>query len=244
MSKPRPAAGTDRAGTVYHALRRAIVEQALAPGAKLPEDAIGERFGVSRTIVRNALGRLAAEGLVDLRRNKGAAVATPSWEEARDTFDIRIALERLVVSRLVGRLTRAQIDQLKAHVAEEERSRGHDDPMLIRLATEFHIVLAEMTGSAVLQRYVSEVSWRCGLILALYSRPHSSECAVSEHRAVIDALAKGDAARAMAVMDQHLESVAGRALIVTRANKSRDIKDILAGYANGEAGRGRNGMKP
>jgi DNA-binding GntR family transcriptional regulator len=244
MSKPRPAAGTDRAGTVYRALRRAIVEQALAPGAKLPEDAIGERFGVSRTIVRHALGRLAAEGLVDLRRNKGAAVATPSWEEARDTFDIRIALERLVVSRLVGRLTRSQIDQLKAHVAEEERSRGHDEPMSIRLATEFHIVLAEMTGSAALQRYVSEVSWRCGLILALYSRPHSSECGVSEHRAVIDALAKGDAARAMAVMDQHLESVAGRALIVTRTNKSRDIKDILAGYANGEAGRGKNGTKP
>ena len=71
-----------------------------------------------------------------------------------------------------------------------------------------------MTGSPVLTRYVSEVASRCGLTLALYSRPHSSECAVSEHRAVIAALASNDVARATAVMDEHLEAVAGRALIV------------------------------
>jgi DNA-binding GntR family transcriptional regulator len=88
-------------------------------------------------------------------------------------------------------------------------------------------------------RHVSEMSSLCGLILALYSRPHSSECAVSEHRAIIDALVKGDAARAIAVMDRHLEAVASRALIVSRPNKSRDIKDILAGYADVEVEKGK-----
>ena len=121
QSKTKKAANTDRVGTIYRALRRAIIEQALEPGAKLPEDAIGERFGASRTIVRHALGQLAAEGLVELRRNKGAAVATPSWDQARDIFDVRIAMERLVMQRLAGHLTRGQIDQLKAHVDEEER---------------------------------------------------------------------------------------------------------------------------
>lgn len=242
-SKPKRGATTDRVGTIYRALRRAIIEQALEPGAKLPEDAIGERFGASRTIVRHALGQLASEGLVELRRNKGAAVATPSWDQARDIFDVRIAMERLVMSRLAGRLTRQQIDQLRTHVAEEEKARGQNEPMSIGLATEFHIVLAEMTGSEVLERYVSEVSSRCGLILALYSRPHSSECAVSEHRQIIDALAKGEADRAIAVMDQHLEAVASRALIVARPNKSRDIKDILAGYAEADSERGKNGVR-
>ena len=146
------------------------------------------------------------------------------------------------MQRLAGKLTRAQIDQLRSHVDEEERARGRDEPLSIRLATEFHIVLAEMTGSAVLERYVSETSSRCGLILALYSRPHSSECAVSEHREIIDALVKGDAARAIAVMDQHLEAVASRALIVARPNKTRDIKDILAGYLNGDS-KGKNGAR-
>jgi len=222
----------DRAGLIYRALRHAIIEQALAPGAKLPEDAIGERFGASRTIVRHALGQLSAEGLVELRRNRGATVATPSWEEARDTFDVRLGLERLVMARLAGQITRDQIKTLEAHVAAEEQARGNNEPLSIRLATEFHILLAEMTGSPVLARYVSEVASRCGLILALYSRPHSSECAVSEHRTILAALAAGDSARAVAVMEQHLDGVANRALIVSRPSKERDIKDILSPYAD------------
>src|SRR5215468_4922491 len=230
----------DRAKVIYRALRHAIIEQALEPGAKLPEDTIGERFGASRTIVRSALGQLAAEGLVELRRNRGAAVATPSWEDARDTFDVRLGLEQLVMSRLAGRLSHEQIKTLEAHVDEEERARGNNEPLSIRLATEFHILLAEMTGSPVLARYVSEVSSRCGLILALYSRPHSSECAVNEHRAVIAALAAGDAAQASALMEEHLEAVASRALIVARPVKGRELKDVLSLYAeepDGDAGR-------
>ena len=62
----------DRGTAIYRALRHAIIEQALPPGSKLPEDAIGEQFGASRTIVRHALGQLAAEGLVELKRNRGA----------------------------------------------------------------------------------------------------------------------------------------------------------------------------
>src|ERR1700749_4398135 len=138
-SKP----ATDRTGQIYRALRHAIIEQALEPGAKLPEDAIGERFGASRTIVRAALGQLAAEGLVELRRNRGASVASPAWEEARDTFDVRLGLERLVMSRLAGSLTREQIKTLEAHVDEEEKAQGNNEALSIRLATEFHILLAE-----------------------------------------------------------------------------------------------------
>jgi DNA-binding GntR family transcriptional regulator len=241
-SKKRP--NTDRAGLIYRALRHAIIEQALPPGAKLPEDAIGERFGASRTIVRSALGQLAAEGLVELRRNRGAAVATPAWEEARDTFDVRLGLERLVMTRLAGRLTGEEIEKLQAHVDEEERARGNNEPLSIRLATEFHILLAQMSGSPVLTRYVSEVSSRCGLILALYSRPHSSDCAVNEHRAIIAALAAGEAARACALMDEHLDAVASRAMIVARPAGSRELRDVLALYAEEpKPGRARNGKR-
>jgi DNA-binding GntR family transcriptional regulator len=223
-------AGAERSSVIYRALRHAIIEQAIAPGSKLPEDAIGERFGASRTIVRHVLGQLAAEGLVELRRNRGAAVATPSWNEARDVFDVRLGLEAIVVARLAGHLTPTQVKRLNAHVDDEEKAQGIDEPRSIRLATEFHILLAEMTGSPVLTRYVSENASRCGLTLALYSRPHSSECAVSEHRAIVTALAKGDAAQANALMRGHLEAVAGRALIVPQPARDRDLKDILGRY--------------
>jgi DNA-binding GntR family transcriptional regulator len=228
--KRKSSNGADRSGAIYRALRDAIIEQALEPGAKLPEDAIGERFGASRTIVRHVLGQLASEGLVELRRNRGAMVATPSWDEARDVFEVRLGLEALVVSRLAGQLTPEQIKRLNAHVDDEERARGTDEPRSIRLATEFHILLAEMTGSPVLTRYISENASRCGLTLALYSRPHSSECAVNEHRAIIAALAKGDVAGATTLMHDHLEAVAGRALIVPKPAKDRDLKSILDRY--------------
>jgi DNA-binding GntR family transcriptional regulator len=231
MSKSS-ARGGDRAGVIYQALRRAIIEQALEPGAKLPEDAIGERFGVSRTLVRHALGRLAGEGLVELRRNHGAAVAKPSWDEARDIFAVRLGLERLVMTSLAGQLTSEQAARLRRHVKEEEAARGSNEPLSIRLAGEFHILLADMTGNALLARYVGEVASRSGLILALYGRPHSSECAVSEHRAIIDALENDDARRANTLMRDHLDAVAGRALIQMKPQKRRELRDILAAYAD------------
>src|SRR5262245_52976481 len=233
MSKHTARIGSERAAAVYRALRHAIIEQALEPGAKLPEDTIGERFGVSRTLVRHALGQLAAEGLVELRRNRGAAVARPSWDEARDIFDVRRGLERLVALRLAGQLTRDQKARLEDHVQNEEAARGTNEPLSIRLAGEFHTLLAEMTGNALLARYVSELASRSGLILAIYGRPHSSECAVSEHRAIISALGRSDPEGAMAAMDSHLEAVAGRALIQTKTLKRRELRDVLNDYASG-----------
>ena len=221
-----------RAKAVYNALRRAIIEQALRPGVKLPEDAIGEQLGVSRTLVREAFGRLAVEGLVELRPNRGACVTYPTLEEARDVFDVRRSLERLVAEALAGRVSGAQAQALLAHVAREEAAHGRDGPESIRLAGEFHIMLAEMTGNALLLRYVHEVSSRCSLILAIYGRPHSSECAVSEHRQLIDALRAGDGARAAELMDHHLQSVVTRAMLAPRA--SRDIREVLAPYARSE----------
>ncbi len=236
----RRGAGEDKVGVICRAIRRAIVEQALRPGDRLPEDALGERFGVSRTIARHALGQLGSEGLVDLRRNRIAVVATPSMEEARDTFDIRIELERLVVRALAGKLTRSQVAALRAHVKEEQDARGGAEAASIRLATEFHVLLAEMTGKPILIRYVNEVSYRCGLMLSAFGRPHSAECAISEHSALIDSLVAGDVDSAGTLMSQHLEQVAERALLQAPEPQSRDLMDILAPYAAEEdAGAGR-----
>ncbi len=226
---PAPAS---RASLVHRALRRAIIEQALAPGSKLPEDAIGEQFGVSRTLVREALARLEAEGLVTLRRNRGAAVAYPSLEEARDVFAVRRAMEMLAVEQLCGRLEPADLARLEAHLAAEEAARGRGGAESIRLAGEFHLLLAELTGNTLLNRYVRELASRCSLILAIYGRPHSAECAVQEHRQLIDALCAGDATACRALMDTHLSAVMERALL--NRPPPRDVRDVLARYAETE----------
>ncbi|WP_159993037.1 GntR family transcriptional regulator [Roseomonas sp. 18066] len=227
MTEPDPKS-PPRAAAIHQALRQAILEQALAPGAKLPEDLIASQFGVSRTLVREALGRLAAEGLVELRHNRGASVAAPSLAEARDVFAIRRAMELLAVDALCGRLEPAQAARLEAHVEAEAAAQATSGPTSIRLAGEFHLLLAELTGNALLQRYVAELASRCSLILSLYGRPHSADCAVEEHRALIAALRAGDAPACRALMDHHLAAVMGRALLPP---KPGDMRAVLARYA-------------
>src|ERR1700685_3504999 len=119
---------TSRVSQIHLALRRAIIEQALEPGAKLPEDAIGEQFRVSRTIVRRALELLAAEELVEFRPNRGASVVSPTLEQAYDLFSVRIDIERIVARRVCGSLSREQITRLNKHVANEERALRDSRP--------------------------------------------------------------------------------------------------------------------
>lgn len=228
ISTKRPS--VSRSETMYRGLRRAIIERALRPGDKLPEDVIGERFGVSRTIVRSVLGRLNSEGLVDLIPNRGAAVAQPSLEEAYDIFEARRSLERDVVRRLVNKITQGEIALLKEHVAREEAARATSAAQSIRLAGEFHILLAQMAGNTVTTRYINELVSRCSLILALYGRPHSSDCAVNEHLEIVAALEVGDSQKALALMDHHLEAVTERALLKS-SGAQHDIRSILDEYA-------------
>ncbi|MDO1583571.1 GntR family transcriptional regulator [Rhizobium oryzicola] len=221
----------DRLAVICTALRRAIIERALLPGDRLPEDTLGERFGASRTIARAALLQLSAEGLVELRRNRIAVVAAPSFQDARDIFDIRIALERQVVRHLAGTLTEAQVQELRQLVEAEHEARHGQDGAAIRLATEFHVRLAEMTGKPILIRYVTEICYRAGLSLSAFARPHSSECAVSEHLALIDAIRGGPALNAEDLMEEHLEAVASRALLHKTGTRGRDLMEILAPYS-------------
>jgi DNA-binding GntR family transcriptional regulator len=213
------------------ALRLAILEQALSPGTKLPEDLVGEQFGVSRTVVRDAFIRLHTEGLIDLQPHRGATVASPDIEEAREVFEARRCLEAATVRALAARVDPAVIARLEAHVAEEVAARDGDAPRSIRLAGEFHVVLAELTGNRVLARFVSQVVSRCSLILAVHHRPHSPDCAVEEHRAIIDAVRRGDAEAAAALMESHVGAVAARAAV--GQPREVDIAQVLLRYTAG-----------
>jgi DNA-binding GntR family transcriptional regulator len=193
---------------------------------------VGEQCGVSRTIVRAALARLGNEGLVDLRANRSATVAKPSLEEARAVFEVRLALERAVVTGLAGGITKRKLMLLEGHVDREEHARGRDGPKAIRLAGEFHILLAELTGNRLLMRYVGETVSICSLILSIYGRPHSADCGVREHRAIIEALREGNADLAEKLMIEHLGSIEERAELRQEVTVP-DLRAILAQY--GEA---------
>lgn len=224
MNAQKQSTSTD---AVYDLLCRAIIEQALKPGMRLPEDTVGEQFGVSRTIVRHALVRLETNGLVVSRRNRGAFVAEPSLEEAQQIFQVRRCLETEVIRIGVKIFTDHSFDQLEAHVRSEQVVKGKDGPVSIRLAGEFHVLLAHLSGNDVLARYVTEVVLRCSLIMAMYARSHSSDCAVDEHSQIIMALRNGDADAAISLMEHHLGAVAERAAF---SKKADTVQAVLSRY--------------
>ncbi len=227
MSKP-----PSRVDVAYGALRQAIIEQQLRPGTKLPEDEIGASFGISRTLVRQALARLHADGLVDTGGKRTATVARPSLDEAKEIFEVRRCLERQVVHLVIERWRPENGSILEGHVREETAAAGQDPAVAIRLAGEFHLKLAEMSGNRLLLRYLTEVVSRCSLILAVFGRPHSSECAINEHQEIIDALRSRDAERAVAIMDEHVGSVEARALLADRGSPE-PLAAVLSRYAAG-----------
>ena len=235
MTSKEPGKTTSRIDIAHTALRRAILEQALEPGTKLPEDTIGSGFDMSRTLAREVLAKLQVDGLVDIRRGRSARVARPSLSEAMDIFHLRRTLEGEVVRLIIERWSRDMASELNAHIHEEEiaakAGKGH---VSIRLAGEFHIKLSEMAGSPLLAKFVNETVNRCSLILSLYGRPHSPECAVSEHRALFDAFETGNLGAAISLMDKHIGSVEERAMISEDADEKPDLLDVIGLYSDEE----------
>jgi DNA-binding GntR family transcriptional regulator len=233
MSRPSP-----RIEIAHEALKQAIIEQALKPGTKLPEDEIGAHFAMSRTLVRAVLARLQAEGLVDAQPKRTATVAQPTLAEARDVFEVRRALEAEVVRLVIKRWKPSFGAELEGLVREEDAARDRNDARVsIRLAGEFHLRLAKLSGNALLERFMAELVTRCSLILAVFGRPHSSDGAVNEHSEIIAALRSGDAARAVAIMDAHMGAIERRALLGDEDETAPALGDVLARYAGAIAAK-------
>jgi len=222
---------TSKSERAYRAIKHAVIEQALPPGTRLPEDELGTHLQVSRTLIREALARLAAEGLVEAGHKRTATVAQPTRAEAQSVFEARACLEQEVVRRVMAGWTPAMGAVLEGHVRIEERAaREEAHPVCGRLAGEFHIKLAELAGNPTIARYVSELVSRCSLILAVHGRAHASDCAVDEHKALIEAFRQGDGKAAVRLMVSHLEHVQDRALAPERKAPEEDLGGVLGRY--------------
>lgn len=225
-----------KAEAAYLAIKHAVIEQALTPGTKLPEDMLATHLNVSRTLVREALARLITEGLVESGRKRTATVAQPTRAEAHNVFEARACLEREVVRLVIGRWSPSMGAALEGHVrSEEEAARTQPPAVCARLAGEFHIRLAQLAGNPVIERYLSELVSRCSLILAIYGNTHSPQCGIDEHKALIDAFRRADVKSALKLMDAHLGSVQRRALLPETKAVDEDLGSILGRYASGVA---------
>ena len=231
--KKQPRAGkAGRSGTqddiVYAHIFEAILEQRLAPGTKLSEEALGEIFGVSRTIIRRALSRLAHEGVVLLRPNRGAVVASPSIEEARQVFFARRLVEKAITELAVVHATAEDLADLRKMVQDERDSFSRGDRGAgIRLSGEFHLKLAEAAKNAPLISFQRSLVSQTSLIIAQYESGNRSHCSYDEHTQLIDAIEARDATLAVNLMMHHMDHIDSK-LNLDEESASDDLHAVFS----------------
>ena len=213
---------------IYKAVFNAVMSHSLPPGTRLGEAELCELYNVSRTTVRKALQNLAHDYIVELRPNRGAVVASPTPEEARQIFAARRAVEREIVPLVVSEASTASLQKLKQAVhAEHAALESGDRPSWIRLGGEFHLLLAQVAGNQVLLRFLTELVSRCSLIIALYESPGSPICEDHDHEQLISLIEAGDVNAATQLMEQHLHEIEARLRL---GQPKVSLAVALAGY--------------
>lgn len=233
MPRRRPDAPTtpDTATQrVYDGIYGAVVEHRLAPGTRLREQELAESFGVSRTVVRQALQRLAADQVIALEHNKGATVPQPDRARAQQVFEARQVLEGEIARRIAGQLSAAQLDGLRALVAAEQAAQVRGDKAsAVRLSGQFHRELAVLAGNPIFVRWIDELLPQTSLLILQYQRSGHPGCITHRHDELIAALASGTPTRAAGEMRRHLQELA-RSLRDSPAPAAAPLRDLFAAY--------------
>jgi DNA-binding GntR family transcriptional regulator len=222
------AATSTNTNAIVETLTRAIVEHRLLPGAKLVEQKLADHFGVSRTLVRQALFQLAQNKLIRLEPARGAFVAAPSVEEAQQVFVVRRMLETEMTRAFMREVTPDKIAALRQHIAQERQAVASEDvPGRTELLGDFHVCMAQLMGNTVLAQILGELISRCALITLMYQSRHEAQHSSDEHEGLVDAMARGDTDLAVRLMQEHLEHVQA-SLTFDRKIPSHDVAVALS----------------
>lgn len=206
----------------------AVIDQQLPPGTKLSESALCEAFGVGRMRIRRSLLLLASREVVELHANKGAFVASPSAAQAREVFEARLALEPTIARLAVRRATPDGIAALTAHLEMEHAAhRNHQRRDAIRLSGQFHTLMAQLAGNAVMLRMTKELVTRSSLIIGIYGAPGVTNCRDDDHAAIVDAFRSGDDEKAEAMMRAHLTHIENHLDLEQPAKRSVDLVGLF-----------------
>ena len=184
-------------------IRDSVLEQRLAPGTKLTEEALCEVFGISRNLVRRAFLLLSKDNIIDLERNKGAVIASPTRTEAHQIFEARTIMENALLQQTMGRATAKDIAEMRTHLEHEQQAlAGGDGALWIRLSGEFHVVIGR-------------------------AAKNDPMCEFLEHERIVDAIEAKDLATATRIMSEHMASLEALLKFETK-DTSQDLRAILA----------------
>jgi DNA-binding GntR family transcriptional regulator len=225
--------------TIAERVVEAILAQKLAPGERLGEQALAENFGVSRTMVREALMQLQARGFVEVQSRRGWYVVEPSAEEARDAFAARRIVEAGILAE-AGRPLSKVIRKLREHIADEKRAiAGADAATRAFLLADFHVCLADQMGHRLLCDVLRDLTARTTLAATLFQSRHEAAQSCTEHAAIVAALEAGDTPRARQLMLDHIGNVEEALQVEAAAEPTDDerLRATLAPIARRHASR-------
>lgn len=205
--KTKAAQVQTAADVVYRELRYQIFTKKRQPGERLPEESIAKELDVSRTPVREAIRRLATEGLVSLVPNVGARLANPDRQEILDTYEVREYLECLAARRAALCITPEQTARLQWTIDEEETIFAEKNfEAYLDVNNRFHRTLAESSGNPILAEFVGNLLARTCVYMIFYESffDMNTNPSLDEHRALLKALIAHEPERAEQLMKVHL----------------------------------------
>lgn len=215
------------ADEIVENISNAILEHRLVPGTKLGEDRLATIYGTNRPRIREVLARLSHEQVVELVPQRGAFVAKPTVEQARDVFEARRTIEPAVLERLIRHVDDERLKRLQEHLDSEEQARAANDKhRVVRLSGEFHTLLAELAGNSLLAATMKELSTLTCLTISLYDAPTVTSCRVDEHRAIVESIRNADLPLARRLMLGHLSHIED-SLNLQGENGEIDLESVL-----------------
>ena len=200
---------SSKAEVVCQLLREAILTGEMRPGQRIVVDPLAERLGISKIPIREALGRLTAERLVELTPHVGARVAAPpTTRDLHDIYAVRATLEAMAAAMAARTIVAREIARLGRILAQESRllAKPLERTVYTRLNREFHLIIFQATGNGLLGMLCEEVfdrstRYRASAGALQTQHPHL----LHEHQEILDCLERRDARRASAVMRRHVE---------------------------------------
>ena len=216
------------AAEISERIVEAVMAQKLAPGARLGEQPLAMLFDCSRTVVREALTRLAARGIVTVSARRGWYVIEPSQEEAREAFEARRVIETGLIRNLPG-IAKPGLKRLKQHLVREKAALASDDVGARSfLLGDFHVCLAECLGNSLLADTLRDFTARTTLIAMLYQSSHNAAQSCEDHVQIVAALEKRDMALAEQLMSAHIGTVHDALRLPVAADPLAHLRDALA----------------
>jgi DNA-binding GntR family transcriptional regulator len=197
---------------VYARLREEILSERLSPGTELSEVALSKELAISRGPIREAMGRLAAEGLITVRPRRQAEVRSLTAEELIDAYQVREALEVLAVRLAIPRVTEGDLTHLERLIDQmAEHAKAHAAGDFFAANAEFYETLCQLSGNAKLQEVHRRLEGQIGRFKARTADAGGNlDGSLTEHRAILAAIRRRDVDQAAALTAAHVRIPARR----------------------------------